>query len=355
MSVAWHESTVGLSWAPIARWDWSPRIVLLDNRKELALRVRTSLLALSIAATNCAFIFQSNTEDVVDPAATHAIPSFTVPAKRPDVAYDRFIVIGDMGSGHADQKAVAAAMVKKASADGLDFWLTTGDNIYPDGVQSVHDPQWKEKFEDVYADAALQVPIYPSLGNHDHRGDVHAQVGYTQRSSRWKMKGTYYTFTRTLGDGIKIQFLAIDTEPLHHNHPEKDKQLQWLDRELGKSKARWKIVFGHRPLYGHNPKRGHNPVLIGHLDPIFAKHGVDVYFAGHDHSLEMNKPIHGVHHVISGAGGGQDWAYNVLWTDESYYVATLGGFVYCRASRNELVIEFVRLNGQTQYAHMLSK
>ena len=65
--------------------------------------------------------------------------------------------------------------------------------------------------------------------------------------------------------------------------------------------------------------------------------------------------IHGVHHVISGAGGGADWAYNVLWTDESYYVATLGGFVYCRVSKNELVIEFVRLGGETQYAHVLLK
>ena len=100
---------------------------------------------------------------------------------------------------------------------------------------------------------------------------------------------------------------------------------------------------------------GYNPVLIGHLDPIFAQHSVDLFFAGHDHTLEMIKPIHGVHHVISGAGGGADWAYNVNWTDESFYVATLGGFVYCRVSNTELVIEFVRLGGETQYAHVLRK
>jgi hypothetical protein len=62
-----------------------------------------------------------------------------------------------------------------------------------------------------------------------------------------------------------------------------------------------------------------------------------------------------VDYVISGAGAGPDWAYPVTWNDESYYVATLGGFVLCRVSRDELVIEFVRLNGETQYAHVLTK
>jgi hypothetical protein len=323
--------------------------------KETLMRTTLGMLCLSIVASSTACSLLDRDKIVVDPAAIRDIPAFVVPVVKPGVAYERFIVIGDMGSGHADQAEVASAMAAKAGADGLDFWLTTGDNIYPNGVQSVDDGQWNEKFERIYAAAALQKPIYPSLGNHDYKGSVTAQIDYAQSNPLWKMPATYYTFTRTLADGAEVQFFAIDTEPMQHNHPGTKEQLAWLDQELGKSGARWKIVYGHHPLYGHNPNRGYNPVLIGHLDPIFAKHGVDVYFAGHDHALEMIKPINGVHHVISGAGGGADWAYNVNWTDESFYVATLGGFVYCRVSNTELVIEFVRMGGETQYAHVLRK
>ena len=294
-------------------------------------------------------------EIVTDPAATHDIPPFTVPPLEPGVAYERFIVIGDMGTGRPDQIKVAAAMAQRASEDGLDFMLTTGDNIYPDGVESADDPQWKTKFEDVYADPALQVPIYPSLGNHDHRGNIQAQVDYAQRSQNWSMGGIYYTFTRTLADGTEVQFFAIDSDPIHENRVEAETQLDWLDRELEESDARWKIVFGHHPLYGHNPWRGHNSMMIARLEPLLVRHRADIYFAGHDHALEMLKSIEGVHYVISGAGGGPDWAYPVEWTDETFFVATLGGFTLCRISKDELVIEFVRLNGKTQYAHILHK
>ena len=69
----------------------------------------------------------------------------------------------------------------------------------------------------------------------------------------------------------------------------------------------------------------------------------------------MLKPIKGVHYVIAGSGAGPQRAYKAKWTDESFYTATLGGFVALRVSHNELVIEFVRLKGETQYAHTLTK
>ena len=54
-------------------------------------------------------------------------------------------------------------------------------------------------------------------------------------------------------------------------------------------------------------------------------------------------------------GAGPDKAYAVEWSDESYYAATLGGFVFIRASTDELVVEFVRLDAKTQYAHVIAK
>jgi len=289
-----------------------------------------------------------------DPAANRPIPSFTIPAVRAGVSYERFMVIGDMGTGNDDQRAVAAAMAKRAKSDGLDFLLTVGDNFYPMGVRSADDPQWKSKFEDIYSDAALRVPIFPTLGNHDHYGDPLAQVEYAKRNPNWRMPAQYYSFLRELTDGVEVAFFAIDTDPIHNKKPEAEAQLRRLEEELSKSRGRWKIVFGHHPLYSHG-RHGKDQVMIDRLEPLLTRHRVDVYFCGHDHTLEMLKPIAGVHHVISGGGGGPEKAYGVDWTDESYYAATLGGFVLCRISKDELVIEFVRLDGSTQYAHVIEK
>jgi acid phosphatase len=263
------------------------------------------------------------------------------------------MAIGDMGTGLEGQREVAAAMADRARSDGLDFIITVGDNFYPAGVSSADDPQWKTKFEDVYADPSLQVPVYPTLGNHGHRGSVEAQIEYNERNDNWRMPARYYTFTRCLTDGTRAQFFAIDTTPVDAGEAGADAQLAWLDRQLEASDADWKVVFGHHPLYGHNPRRGHNEAMIASLEPLFTRHAVDLYLAGHNHALEMLKPIAGVNYVISGAGGGSDNAHPVDWTDESYYAATGGGFTLIRLSKSEIIVEFVRVGGETQYAHTI--
>jgi len=313
------------------------------------------LLWAAVFTAGCACPLRSLGITPRDPATTHEIPAFTVPAVEPARAYEHFIVVGDTGTGGRGQRKVAAAMARRAAVDGLDYILLTGDNIYDYGVKSAKDRQWKKKFEDIYAAPALRVPFFATLGNHDHYGNEQAQVDYARRNKLWNLPAFYYTFVRTLPDGTKVQFFAIDTEPIIEEQAGAADQLVWLDSELAKSDARWKIVFGHHPPYGHNPARGHNRVLIEKLEPILVKHKADIYFAGHDHTLEMLKPVKGVNYVISGAGAAGDNAYRVEWTDESYYVATMGGFVICRISANELVIEFVRLDARTQYAHVLKK
>ena len=39
------------------------------------------------------------------------------------------------------------------------------------------------------------------------------------------------------------------------------------------------------------------------LEPLFARHKVDVVLAGHDHVYERTVPIRGVTYVVSGGGG----------------------------------------------------
>lgn len=60
----------------------------------------------------------------LDPARTHEIPPFTIPPVVPGAAYERFMVVGDMGTGRPDQYKVAAAMAQRAKSVHVDFILT---------------------------------------------------------------------------------------------------------------------------------------------------------------------------------------------------------------------------------------
>ena len=124
----------------------------------------------------------------------------------------RFAAIGDMGTGGPGQRKVAAMMAERAREEPFQLWLTLGDNIYPWGVLSAADPQWEEKFESVYDDPALQVPVYGTLGNHDYLGLPLAQVDRSERSDTWTMPDRHYAFSSFLADGTEVAFFALDTE-----------------------------------------------------------------------------------------------------------------------------------------------
>lgn len=289
-----------------------------------------------------------------DPAKSAAIPAFSIPALPADRAYEHAFVLGDMGTGGPDQRRVAAVMAERARQVRLDFMLTVGDNIYPSGASSADDPQFRSKFESVYADPALAVPIYPSLGNHDHRGDPDAQVAYSRNNPLWRMTGRYYSTTRTLKDGTEIGLFAIDTTPIEHGEAGVEQQVAWLSAELTRSTAHWKIVFGHHPLYSNGDHGGSTAVREA-LEPTLTDNRVDLYLAGHDHHMEVLPRVAGVSHVIAGAAGGPDWAYPVPWTEETIYAATGGGVVLLRIDRAHLVLEFIRMDGTTQYAHVIGR
>ena len=56
----------------------------------------------------------------------------------------------------------------------------------------------------------------------------------------------------------------------------------------------------HPPMYSSGDKHGPTPPLRATLEPLFAKHGVDVVFAGHEHFCERMRAQGGVVYVIQG-------------------------------------------------------
>ena len=217
-----------------------------------------------------------------------------------------FLAIGDWGTASAEQKKLAIEMGRTAAAAGARFVISTGDNFYRDGVVSTEDSQWKTSYEDIYDAPSLMVPWYPVLGNHDHRGNVRAQVDYTQRSLRWRMPATYYTHSEVLSDGTRTQFFFLDTDPIQRQYASwtgrfvGNDQHTWLERELVSSNARWKIVVGHHPVFSGEPGKA-SQALMNWLAPLLERHRVQVYLNGHSHNLE-HIVVRGVHYLTSGAG-----------------------------------------------------
>lgn len=245
-----------------------------------------------------------------------------------------FLTIGDWGLPGAQERAVVGAMARAADAYNASFMVSTGDNFYELGVRGEGDPLWEEAFRDVFTAPSLQIPMYVALGNHDHYGSVEAQIAFSRhrRDRRWILPDTNYSRVFTLRDGrTRVQLVVIDTvslsvdtavseahnkvdseEALPHHvaarmvhrssslRDQRREQLRWLRHTLRSSTADWLFVVGHYPVFSGG-EHGSTPELIADVLPLLVDHGVDVYFSGHDHTLQR---LHesGIDFVVSGAG-----------------------------------------------------
>lgn len=281
----------------------------------------------------------------------------------------RFIAIGDMGTGKDGQYKVAAAMKEVCDARGCDFALGLGDNIYEKGVDGKNDIQFETKFEEPYADFSM--PFYMTLGNHDNtwitagdglnndRGE--AQVAYHYRTDRmsdkWQMPARYYQFNAPQNvDNPLVSFFSMDSTPLsgvtdadleYNQFAYKKRQGDWLKDSIAQSNSPWKIAFAHH-AYRSNGKHGNAGLydyLLGHglfyknmvKDNVCDK--VDMIIAGHDHDLQLLKPVDSCGktvHMVSGAGG-KSRDFGNPNRNESYWQEdnTLG-FFYIEIEGDEL-------------------
>ncbi len=289
------------------------------------------------------------------------IPKFDIPAKIPGEPYLQFEAVGDCGTGASGQRDVAVSMAKKAAADSISFVLDLGDNFYEYGVESVNDEQWKTAFEEMYDQPSLNVPFYAVLGNHDYRKNPQAQVDYTKLSARWRMPERYYTEVKNIDDSTQVEIFCLDTNPLADiglsdakalvDTSAPMRQIHWLKRELEESRARWKIAIGHHTIFSGG-EHGDNETLQYLLEPLFEKYRVDFYLCGHDHNQELEKPVHGVTYIVSGAGGKHR---DVRWRENTLYAGTNLGFTFYRLSHDDALVEFLTRTGSIDFAYTVHK
>jgi hypothetical protein len=300
---------------------------------------------------------------------TAAVNKYTLLQKKDKTL--QFIAMGDWGRNGADhQKEVAVQMGKTATEINAQFVIATGDNFYPSGVISEFDPLWHYSFENIYTDFHLQWDWYPVLGNHDYKSNPDAQVAYSKISRRWQMPARYYSKIIPIpGDtASKILFLFIDTNPLipefysnaeygpNVKTQDSAQQKKWIAKELSNSSPtiKWKIVVGHHPMFtGGSRTDGYDTKAIRRsLKPLFDKYGVDVYLAGHEHSLQHLIADSKTQHFISGAAS-EKTAVHLI--PESKMAASAYGFMVFSITDQQLLLQTIDANGTIIYSTTIEK
>lgn len=281
-----------------------------------------------------------------------------------------FIVMGDFGRmGEYHQQAVADEMAEAAITADIDFVVSVGDNFYPNGVQSIHDPQWDVSFEDVYRDLSLHVDWLVALGNHDYRGNVQAQIDYAAKSRRWQMPARYYQKTFELEDSASLLLVVIDTNPFiesYHadtnkyfglNKQDTARQRAWLEETLANAgdHIKWKIVVGHHPLYsGGKRKMDESTIQMRQkFGYIFEDLGVDAYLCGHEHDLQIIKPEDWT--PVQYLSGSASEIRPTGSTEGTVFAAAEPGFMLFSLTRKQLQVQIVNAQGNVLFTDILKK
>uniref|UniRef100_A0A8C6CLY0 Tartrate-resistant acid phosphatase type 5 n=1 Tax=Moschus moschiferus TaxID=68415 RepID=A0A8C6CLY0_MOSMO len=295
----------------------------------------------------------------------------------------RFVAVGDWGGVPnapfytAREMANAKEIARTVQILGADFVLSLGDNFYFSGVQDVNDKRFQETFEDVFsASPLLTVPWYVLAGNHDHLGNVSAQIAYSRVSKRWKFPSPYYRLRFKIPrSNVSVAIFMLDTVTLCGNsddfasqQPERPRnlamartQLAWLKKQLAAAKEDYVLVAGHYPVWSI-AEHGPTHCLVKQLLPLLTAHKVTAYLCGHDHNLQYLQDENGLGFVLSGAGNFMDPSKKHMRKVPNGYLRfhhgaenSLGGFAYVEISPKEMSVTYIEASGKSLFKTRLPR
>lgn len=278
-----------------------------------------------------------------------------------------FLIASDLGrNGYYDQKPIAEMMGVVTRITDLEFVAALGDVHHFRGVQSIDDPLWQTNYEWIYKHPSLMLPWYPLLGNHEYEGNTQAVVDYTNVSRRWDMPAKYYSKTFSVSDSIEILLLWIDTPRLidkYRNNPEEypdagkasmEEELEWIEKTLKESDAKWKIVMGHHPVYAGTYKDDiERTDLQKRLQPLLDKYNVDISIGGHTHNFQHIKVEGSNVDYFVNTSASQTRVVDPL--EGQVFKSSDSGFTLCTVEDNELIISFVNKEGEIIYQYSRTK
>lgn len=251
----------------------------VGRRRLLLIGAVTALMVAAVAIASLLDVF-TGAADAPSPAAGNEVPAIA------DPPLVRIAAAGDTGTGDANERAVAGQMSKQARKNGrYDGLLLLGDLVYDDGDAALVDQAVTQPFADLLDQGTTLVPV---LGNHDYqRGDQSTIMAALGHDRTW--------YVERIGP---VRIIVLDTERM--GDPQ---QTKWLRKTLATAQERgtWTLVAMHKPAYSAG-QHGSDKNVQAQWAPLFAKYGVPLVLAGHDHDYQRSKPIDGVTYVVSGAG-----------------------------------------------------
>ncbi|KAL8570045.1 hypothetical protein ACOMHN_036322 [Nucella lapillus] len=291
----------------------------------------------------------------------------------------RFLLIGDMGGLPSwpyctpIEVGTSNEMAQIAKLYSPHFIMEVGDNFYFDGVANVDDRRFQETFEKVYSHSSLQIPWYLIAGNHDHNGNVSAQIAYSQRSKRWNFPDYYYPLRQQIpGTSATVDFVMMDTIVLCGNtddrldaqpqgpEDERAAEQQWnfIQKSLQTSNATYLFTVGHFPVFSI-AEHGPTQCLVDRLLPMLHQSRASGHFSGHDHNLQhlqTSAEGHTLDFILSGSANFIDaseahrssvpkGSSKFHWAD----VTKLGGFVFAEATPANVTFTYIEASGKVLY------
>lgn len=199
--------------------------------------------------------------------------------------------------------------------------------------------QWRAWFASVEPFSA-EIPLAPVIGNHE------------AYSLEWQevFPATYLKLFAVPENGLEKyarQFYSFDYGPVHFTVLDTNfyevasrqprllaDEARWLEQDLARSKARWKIILQHRDvfMYGFGKESGRPESSTFFLDfarelmPIFEKYQVDAVLSAHLHTYRRRLPLRnfapgadGITYILTGVAG--NVRYPKLWGDFSWDAA----------------------------------
>lgn len=206
-------------------------------------------------------------------------PSVTTGTTDGEAFHMEIVVVGDFGSGDGREYDVADAMRATITGQGVDLFLTTGDNFYSDDIEEI----WTRPYGWLYEEG---IPVVVAWGNHDVETDTRqALVQETLRPpGRW--------YSMPLGPGT---LLVLDS-----NQVDNPDQVAWMTSQLERATPPVIISF-HHPAYSCGVYADYDDVRDNWV-PIFEGYDVALVLNGHEHHYERFD-VDDRTYVVTGGGG----------------------------------------------------
>ena len=226
-----------------------------------------------------------------------------------------FFVIGDT---QATDTTNTDKITQQLAASGVDysFGIQTGDAVDNGGNYTM----WANIAKVFSGEFLGKQDLVQVLGNHETYGDEDASNA-----------AAYFNLPGTNEDGsapayYSVQYGNVYVAVINYADVESYKQAaEWLKKDAAASTANWKILTMHQPAYFTNPS-GTNPEVQKVISQVADEAGIDVVFAGHDHSYARTEPLKGgevnadgtVYYICGSTG---EKSYEIVNNADHHYAA----------------------------------